>query len=409
MTLADWLPTRAVAIPGWQAPPESAGLAPLMTRLDKARVLFLGESNHFVQEKIEFRRFWLEQAARRRPLVIIEELGWHDGRQIARYLENPASGALESVSLFGSNIDRRSDRDDAPTGVFRSAFASYPHALMHAAHEPFLNRLRKLRVRGFYGFDVDAPGVGQTALEDSMAARSAVALQKRLARQAGESLEEEAERLDALIEAIPRLARSSTTGHDTATDQRTQSLLVEDLVALRDGLRYAALLNPAVDYAASRPAMAFREECMKRRVDWVLEHTPEEVLLVLLGHAFHLVKDDALTEERGVGPGGGEVASLGHYLTQERGLEPLSIWMLYGTGEDAQPLVDLPTRAEYPASTLNRQLLELMDAPVVLPVLDGPLAGEQAIGHMYNLVAPVQLARQADAVTFVPEVSPLGG
>jgi erythromycin esterase-like protein len=158
-----------------------------------------------------------------------------------------------------------------------------------------------------------------------------------------------------------------------------------------------------------RPAMAFREETMKRRVKDVVDALPPGTTLVLMSHAFHLAKDDADIERQGVGPGGDRVPSLGQYIVQELGLPTRSVWMLYGGGEDAQPLIDLPRTANYPRRSLNARLKRHATAPVVLPVV--PELRDHltsvTIGHMYNNVVDVNLGAEADAIMFFPDVSPL--
>ena len=47
-------------------------------------------------------------------------------------------------------------------------------------------------------------------------------------------------------------------------------------------------------------------------------------------------------------------------------------------------------------------LRRLVDSNLV-----APLARDVGIGHMYNLVVQVHLASQADAIFFIPKVSPL--
>jgi hypothetical protein len=83
--------------------------------------------------------------------------------------------------------------------------------------------------------------------------------------------------------------------------------------------------------------------------------------------------------------------------------------MLYSEGEDSQPFPDLPTRASYPADTLNA-FLAREGTPLVLPVRPTPRGTPSppvAIGHMYNAVVPVELGAAVDAVHFVPSVTPL--
>ena len=151
---------------------------------------------------------------------------------------------------------------------------------------------------------------------------------------------------------------------------------------------------------------------MKRRVASVLDGAlctvSADALIVLLGHAFHLAKSDAGIAGQGVGPGGGGTPSLGHWLNTEQGIDTASVWMLYGGGRDSQPLEDLPNEAVYPADSVN-SLLGTRGEPLILPQLDAacPLGPGSGVGHLYNLVAEVDLRAQADAIHFIPKVTPL--
>lgn len=345
-----------------------------------ARVVFLGETNHFVHEKVDFRLEWLKELSARRPLVIGEELGWCDARRVADYILRRDDTALDRIATFGYEGYRRPDRDDTPKGIFGKS--PYPYGLMRAEHQRFYEGLRELPgIVGYFGFDIDAPG---GAYEDLPAIEG-------LARVPGETLINEADRLEALL------------------PQFDDALAQEDLRSLIESLRYTDLVQYAETYEATRPAMAYREETMKRRVEWQLANLPEGALLVLMAHAFHLARRDAHIGKLGVGPGGDRVPSLGEHMARKEDDEVISIWMLYGEGEDAQPLADLPRRADYPTNTINRQLLARFSEPTVL-TLDDRIRRQLAdvpVGHMYNQVIPVDLGAEADAVMFFPHVAPL--
>jgi hypothetical protein len=169
---------------------------------------------------------------------------------------------------------------------------------------------------------------------------------------------------------------------------------------------YTALAHPAQDFEALRPAMAYREEILKRRVDAVVAALARDEVLVLMAHAFHLAKDDRRIGRAGIGPGGDQVASLGHHLVQERGTAPFSAWLVYGEGEDSQPFPDLPKRASFPNDSLNRRLAA-RDVPLVVPVTRDAFAQDIGVGHLYNQVVPVHLPSEADAIFFVPRATPL--
>jgi len=391
--IREWAANEA--IPLAELPDGLARCPALTDTLTKARVIFLGETNHFVHEKVAFRLKCLEAIARVSAMVIGEELSWSDGLRVAEFLAGDET-ALSRAVTFGYEGHQRADRDDGATGIFGEM--PYPAALMLAEHTRLYAALRRLPgLAGYFGFDVYGPASGYADIE-ALANRGADLPQqfmRQLARVPGETVEEEIARLGQLPGQL------DVTGH-------SHREVREHLRALIDSLEYASLIRDVADYEAARPAMAFRENAMKRRLEFILGQHPADKI-VFAGHAFHLAKDDTNVGGAGVGPGGDRVSSLGHFLTQEWGLSVASIWMIYGGGTDCQPLPDLPREASYPAATLNRQLATVLDVPSFLP-MDESIAAHldpASIGHLYNSVADVRIGREADAVVFFLTVMPL--
>ena len=395
MSLDRWIEEHAIPLdPSTLEPPDEADLAAVDEALRRTRFVFLGETNHFVREKTDFRLWWLRRiAATGRRVVLAEELSWSDAHDVSRYLESGDESHIARAATFGDKRHERADRCDEPTGVFKDSFAAYPHDAMLREHTRFYHGVRELGcVTRFFGFDVDAVGTGY---EDVLAYRDDPDLKdafwERLERRPGETLDEEIERLELVLDEHPGLGKA-----------RMAHIEVDAMIA---SLRYASLVNPAPSYEALRPAMELREQVMKRHVERALYPLTEDDVLVLMSHAFHLAKDDEAVRGPGVGPGGGRTTSLGQHLTKDLGLDAFAVWFLYGGGTDGQPLSDLPRTASFPASTLNARLAR-RGVPLVVPVDE--LAGDVPIGQMYNQVADVHLPSQADAIFFVPEVSPLG-
>lgn len=354
-----------------------------------AEVLVLGEFNHFVHEKSDFRIAMAKEARRLGFDVWAEELGWSDGRRLARYFETRDEAVLDRLSLFGWRGEARTDRDDRPTGIFRASWETYPFDLMRAEQVRFY---RALAPSALWGFDVAAGHDGGYAdLFDRLATTGAPrAWTGALARRPGETLAEEAARLSGLAVEAP-------AGLDP--------LARADLDALIDGLAYSERVRDAATYAEAAPAMAFREDAMKRRLAAIRSLSPGK--LTLMGHALHLVRDDDAIVAAGiVGPGGGRTVSLGHHIGKELGLPMFIIWMIYGEGEDSQPLPDLPRRAAFGADTLNSRLARRFDRPVLLDARSAPDAPVH-IAHMYNSVIETRLPAAVDALWFLPRVSPL--
>ncbi|WP_397398317.1 hypothetical protein, partial [Phenylobacterium sp.] len=111
---------------------DRAVLRPADLDTGEAEVLVLGEFNHFVHEKGDFRIAMAGEARRLGFNVWAEELGWSDGRRLARYFETRDEAVFDRLSLFGWSGEARADRDDRPTGIFRASLETYPFDLMRA-------------------------------------------------------------------------------------------------------------------------------------------------------------------------------------------------------------------------------------------------------------------------------------
>ena len=99
-------------------------------------------------------------------------------------------------------------------------------------------------------------------------------------------------------------------------------------------------------------------------------------------------------------------SSLGHHIGRELGLPMFIVWMIYGGGEDSQPLPDLPRKADFGPDTLNTRLRMRFDQPVLLDARRAPDSPVR-IAHMYNTVIETRLPGVVDLIWFAPEASPL--
>jgi erythromycin esterase-like protein len=389
----------ALPLPFDGATADLAALFMFDERLARADVVCLGEMNHFIHEKSDFRLFFARWLAARGWTAFAEELGWSDGARVSRYLASGDEAVFARLPSFNYTGHLRTDRDDLPRGVLKASREHYPVAAFVAEQSRFYRGLRGAGGMRFFGIDIDgAPG---GSYEDIRAWLAPFAVDpavarflQALARVPGEDALQEAQRLRVIDASL----LAGAVGEAVARDVRFS------LDALIDSLNYIVLAYSAPRYDALRPAMAFRENAMKRRF------TAAQALggdkLVLMGHALHLAKQGDPVGASGVGPGGGQVSSLGVHLAQERGLKLFSVWMLYGAGRDSQPFPDLPRGAHYAPDTLNAILAERA-LPLLLPLSDPIFQTPVKIGHMYNATVSVAPQQQADAIFFLPEVSPL--
>jgi erythromycin esterase-like protein len=380
----------------------TASLTPLYSlkaQLARADIVCLGEMNHFVHEKGEFRSWLTRWLCAEGWTSVAEELGWSDGVRVSRYLRTGEEGEFARLPSFNYRGQLRSDRDDLPGGVLKASLEHYPVAAFVAEQSRFYRVLRSAGAKRLFGIDIDgAPGGSYEDIRGWLTPFSTSprvhAFLRALRRVPGEDAHHEAERLLAL------------NGHGLAPDvgDTIAAQIVASLAALADSLSYTVLAYDAPDYESLRPAMAYRENAMKRRFCAAQELAGNK--LVLMGHALHLARKDDPIAGSGIGPGGGKVSSLGHHLAQERGLKSLSIWMLYGAGEDSQPFPDLPRTARYDGDTLNAALAAL-GTPLLLPLTDPVFRDPVRIGHMYNATVTLAPAAQTDAIFFLPRVTPM--
>lgn len=405
-TMADdlvaWLKRVAVPCPfGCNGDP----LRILNDALSAADVVFLGEANHFVHEKTDFRLLFARHFVSRGWSGFMEEIGWSDGWRIGRYMVDGDPHWLARLSLFGHRGDSRTDRDDRPTGIFKASFDAYPHDLMRSEHERFYHGLSAAGdgQLGYFGVDIDGDPGGAYADIDVLtspwaASTEVAAWRAKLDRVPGESINQEIRRVHRALPILP-----------ASMDTEARLAVIAAMHALTDSLEYVLRTYSASSYEATRPGMALREQAMKRRYA-AARSTMGTSKPVLMGHALHLAKNDLLIDPiAAVGPGGGRVTSLGHHIVQELGKKAFSVWMIYGGGEDSQPLIDQSRIADFPADTLNVRLaafneptLFLLDS-VPAELLDAPVK----IGQMYNSVFRTTLRRQVDALFYVPRVTPM--
>ncbi|MBV9046502.1 MAG: hypothetical protein JO348_00390 [Alphaproteobacteria bacterium] len=393
--LRDFIAARAIPLPHFDgATLDIEHFAPLDARLAQTDYVALGELNHFIHQKSDFRLWCARWLIDRSWSTFAEELGWSDGVRANRYLATGDEGELDRLPSFGYEGHLRSDRDDRPGGILK--VENYPTREFVAEQKRFYRGIRGASngTACLAGIDIDGlPGGSYEDIVHTLAGRDASDFLRALARVPGETATQEALRL--------RNARTLI-----ALDWPPS--VAASLDALAESLDYIARTYSAKSYDALRPGMAFRERAMKRRLGEAqrLLNTDH---LVLMGHALHLAKRDEALPRGSVGPGGGLEASLGQWLTHAQGKRLLTIWLMYGEGEDNQPLANLPRRADYPRGTLNAMLHKLTDTPLLFFPPDAPelFARPVKLGQMYNSVLETHLAEQADAVVFLPVVSPL--
>jgi erythromycin esterase-like protein len=388
------------------------------------RVVYLGEANHWIHEKYDYRVLLLRYLVSRGWRCIGEEMGWSDGGRVDRYLDTGDRTHLERVTIYGYRGAWRHDRRDEPTGIIKDAWESFPEAEFASEQMRFAEALRRMgrdrpwggddRLR-FFGFDVDyVAGGAYEDLEDLFHAVRGDAvigrLRGMLARVRGETIEAEILRLHGVLGTMEaeREHLRNVLGN-AAYDQAHVAVR-----NLRDSIDYIRVAHPAQDWETLSRALAAREQAMCRNLEHVLEAAGAGDKIVLLGQNLHLSKDLSrigMPVAQG-GPGGGQLPSLGEYICRRLPGQVLSIWMLYNRGRDCQPFTWLSRELRPVPGSLNAALAEVGLA-FLLPLASpdpraAPLATEMdVVAAPYNTVSRLAIAAQADAIVFVRDVSPL--
>ena len=232
------------------------------------QVVYLGEEDHWIHEKSDYRLTMLRYLISRGWRYIGEELGWSDGIRIDGYLATGDESYLEKIAAYGYEGAVRTDREDKATGILGSAREAYPVAAFKAEQLRLVRALREIngsreagadRVR-YCGFDIDTVAGG--GYEDAEALLRPFerelpvhAVLASLERVRGETIEEEIRRLNGVMEAMGRAAPRL---RELLGAQRYR-ILQENILTLRDSLEFNRIANPARDYGRLNAAMAMRE------------------------------------------------------------------------------------------------------------------------------------------------------
>ena len=383
-------------------------LAALDAAIGGERIVYLGEPDHFIHEKYDYRLLMLRYLVSRGWNHIGEEMGVVDGHRINQFLASGDSSFLDRVPMYGYKGGQRTDRDDSATGLLKDSFTAFPLAPFVAEQKSFARGLRDVAASGlnFFGFDIDAlPGAGYEELTAMLAPVADDALVANILATlvcvAGETRVEEVARLDSAIQMI---------------DSNLGAVLAADIArfarALRDSFHYTQAAYPASDWPSLNVAMALREESMHRNVTARFAEAGTDTKTVLMSHNLHLAKDfDRIKGNIGAGPGGGRAPALGTYLNRMFPGKVFSVWMLCNRGRDCQPFSFCTCEIKPVEGSLNSILGEIGPALILPLKTGGPrpalLDSKMLIQMDGQPGVHAAIAEQADAIFFIDEVSPL--
>jgi erythromycin esterase-like protein len=419
-----WVRENAVPIgPADIANTDIEKLCVLDKLLKNRRIVYLGEPDHWIHEKYDFRLLLIRYLFSRGWRYVGEEMGRSDGVRVDRYIETGDPDYLERVTIYGYRGARRPDRNDDPTGILKEGIDTYPELEFRAEQIRFAKALRDVSENRppaterlhFFGFDVDyIPGGGYEELHEwlSLAPDDAIVaeVQALLAPVTGETIAQEIARLDRCVNLIE--SRSAYLVELFGPERYDQ--IVQSLLSLRDSFDYISEANPAARWKDLSAAFATRELVMCRQMEHVLSGLAPDDKVVMMSHNLHLTKDTAGIRPRGSksGPGGGRVPTIGEFVNRLLPDQVLSVWMLYDHGQDCQPIPRLSRELRSIKGSLNSILAEGGKAYLLTTATADPRANllskeMQVVVSMYNSVHRMAISQQADAIFFVNKVTPL--
>src|SRR6266852_625675 len=125
--LKAWMSERAIRL---ELPLRSERnferLAALDTAIAAKRIVYLGEPDHFIHEKYDYRVLMLRYLVSRGWNHVGEEMGVVDGYRINNFLETGDSSHLDRAPIYGYKGGIRTDRDDSATGLLKDSFTAFP-------------------------------------------------------------------------------------------------------------------------------------------------------------------------------------------------------------------------------------------------------------------------------------------
>ncbi|HBC91573.1 MAG TPA: hypothetical protein DCZ10_01355 [Pelotomaculum sp.] len=385
------------------------------------RVVYLGEEDHWIHEKNEYRILMLRYLFSQGWRYVGEELGWSDGVRIDHYLETGDLSYLDRIATYGYRGDVRDDRGDKPLGILKDSSDNYPVKEFKAEQIRLAKALRNFNENclteskriHFFGFDVNAAAGGgykdvQELLSPVQNLFELAELQKLLAIVPYETIEQEINRLSHVLDII----NAKMIVLKEILGEKRYAQLQQWILTMRDSFDYFRLANPATDYKALNKAMAAREELMYCHVKFMLSQMGPKDKLVLMGHNRHLSKDIGKIKNLGASPPGGKlVPSLGTLINRLLPGQVFSIWMLHDHGKSSQPFTWLSNEYTSKPGSLNAILAEV-GSTYLLPTVTSDaraclLKSEMDVVGLYNTTFRTSISKQTDAIFFTREVNPL--
>jgi|GEM_PF-509548 len=409
----DWARERAIRLDAldWRGN-EPSTFAFLDEALKGKRIVFLGEMDHFVAERMEYRLLLIRELSRRGFRRIGAEMGLSDAKRMDRFLETGDESWLDRVALYGYRGDKRTDRNDEVAGWTDNSHPDFTRTVLDETRW-FLRQLRTINEalpKGeprleWFGYDLSFhPGGGYADAGELLAPHKGTplsrAIEERMARVPGESRIEEAERLEGLVAMLDanRKELVAMTGEADALELRRALQRMADAFRFIDGLGDLEKYDAHVVAAA----LSQRERRMDHNFDEHLAEWPADEKIILLGHSLHLSKESESIETESFGP---MWKSIGTYLNNKLPGEVYGFWLLHDRGRHGVPRGVPPVQSFRSPQDSVERLLAKVDPILMLPLGSSDrreewLDEKRTVSYGGGPVHTV-LSRQTDCLFFI--------
>jgi erythromycin esterase-like protein len=319
---------------------------------EEHQVLALGEGDHFIREKYDYRLALLRHLVERHGVRHVSlEMGASDAGRLDRYLETGDDAWLHRVVLYGYRGDTEDERREL--GPVTQATRRPCDDAWAEAERAFFRELRSISVRALasrgerihlHGFDYDAaPGGGFADARDALAScttsEEATKLRADVTPPRGTSAEREIVRLEGLVARIDAV-RATLDAACGAPNVETARAALEQLVfSYRTFFEWHASMQDRSPDGPARVHRMFvaREARMAASLSRWRANLRAGERVVLLAHDLHVARDSEVLRYGPASHDGAMWTSLGTYIAREQPGSIWVAWLLYGEGTRYAP------------------------------------------------------------------------
>lgn len=361
------------------------------------RFVYLGESDHYFEEKFTYRLKFIEYLLSQGFSHILDELGVSDGEMVQRYLETGDEDYLKQVGLYGFQYGK-------PLGESKRNFV--------ISSKRYMRKLRSLKLKYpslvYGGFDLDmVPGTAYLQLDDFFSKYQFPFL---------ENFKELVERSKSFEgeEQLKLLKKSYSVFLSLKPKLKIQLGELEFVhfeLIFRNFVASIEMRERFLPANYSRKDLDWREKQMFKNMLARFQLDPAEQKYVLLGHNGHLTKT---VEQYKNLNGVQQWYAIGSWISDRFPDQVYAIWSLIGRGEHSGHGCEERKTCYFssPRSTLEYKLLGYEAEKTLLFSTQLPrfLQSKKLVKTYVNGIEILEgpLALQADAIYFIPKVNDVG-